>query len=69
MFMVDRRSFILWTQGILLNRKGNQVEVGDGRRNEEAEERMNKGETIGLLVNGELVSTMKLEHGGYQETK
>jgi hypothetical protein len=36
MFMVDRESLILWSQGILLKRKGMQVEVGDNVKNEEA---------------------------------
>lgn len=71
MITVDRAGFILWTQGQLLVRKADGTFIcSDNIKNEEAEVALQKGETIGLLVGGELVSTMAYskEAGGYKET-
>jgi hypothetical protein len=65
MLMVDREGFIAFTQGILLERIGNKVIVGDDIIFEEAIKRIEKGEEVGLLVHGEHFSTMK----GHKEIK
>lgn len=68
--IVDRESFIAWTQGVLLERDADgTMVVGDDIRNEQAEYALEKGETIGLTVGGKLVSTMSYdsEADGYVE--
>lgn len=67
MIIVDRESFIAWTQGILIHRTKNKLIVGDNTKHEVAEKLLEQGETIGFTVNGELFSTMKLEDSGYVE--
>jgi len=68
MIIVKRQGFMLWTQGILMDRdrEGNVV-IGDDTKNEEAEKALERGEEIGLTINGRLVSTMKLEDGAFVE--
>lgn len=62
MIIVDRDSFIAWTQGILLDRKADGTFVcGDNELNKEAEEALKNGKTIGLTVEGRIVSTMSLD--------
>lgn len=60
MFVVDRDSFISWVQGIMLDRdsSGNMI-IGDDIRNEEAHERLLKGEDIYLSDCGEIVSKIR----------
>jgi hypothetical protein len=60
MLVVDRDSFMAWMQGILLERDAEgYVLVGDSVDNERAEDALEKGETIGLTVDGRLVSTLR----------
>jgi len=68
MIQVNRGDFIAWVQGDLLVRdvKGRCL-VGDNQAHEDAEAAMNQGKTIGLLVNGQVVSTMRLTREGYVE--
>lgn len=68
MIIVDRNSFIAYSEGILMDFHEGKGVVGDSLKNEEAEAAMERGETIGLMVGGELVTTMKLEDGGFVET-
>lgn len=68
MLIVDRESFIAWTEGVLLDRDENgKVIVGDDIKNVRAEAVLEKGKIIGLTVAGKLVSTMSLEKGSYVE--
>ena len=68
MLVVDRNSFMAWVGGALLirDRAGSCI-VGDDVRNEEAEAAMQRGETIGLSVNGRIVSTMRDIGDAYEE--
>jgi len=69
---LDRRLFIMWVEGVLLDRdaKGNCV-VLDGsdfaKRAEVAEKAMENGETIYLTVNGKCVTKMYDDGEGYVE--
>lgn len=68
MIIVDRNSFIAWTEGILMERAGDKIlKIGDNIKHEEAEEALNQGEKIGLTVKGELISTMSLTEHGFSE--
>jgi hypothetical protein len=66
---VNRNSFIAWTQGILLDRdsKGS-VLVGDDIKNELAEKALKEGKPIWLTDGGKIISQMKLDINGFQET-
>lgn len=70
MLIVDRDSFIAWTEGTLLERRidGTFV-VGDDETNERAEKALEAGETIGLTIGGRLESTMAFDEaqGDYVE--
>lgn len=53
-----------WLDGTLLERNSKgEVRVGDKVENDEAEQALQNGETVGFTVGGKLVSTMKLEGG------
>lgn len=68
MLVVDRSSFRAWAQGVLLDRDAEgRCIVGDNADHDEAERRMEAGETVLLVVNGVVVSTMRLKDGSYTE--
>lgn len=68
MLIIDRESFIAWTEGVLLDRDENKkVLVGDDTKNVRAEAALQKGKIVGLTVAGKLVSMMSLEKGKYVE--
>lgn len=68
MFVVDRESFIAWTQGILLERNARgQVVVGDNIANEQAMEILESGGKVYLSVNNEVISYIFLTKDGYRE--
>ena len=68
MFIVDRNQFIAWTQGILLKRNsdGNCFVVNETVC-EEATKRLEQGEEVGFMIDGELKSKMKIQDGQYVE--
>lgn len=66
-FCTDREQFIMWTKGELIIRDRDSLKYVDELDCEEAENRLDEGETIGLLMNGELKTTMKLGKKGYIE--
>lgn len=69
MLIIDRKNFIAWTEGILLDRDehGRVCVVGDNEIHERAVAAMDAGETIGLTVGGKIVTSMRLTDGGYEE--
>lgn len=68
MIVVNRQDFMAWTVGIFLERKSDKsLIVGDKPIHEKAKEAMDKGETIGLIDGGQIVSHMKLTDDGYKE--
>lgn len=68
MFVVDRDSFISWTQGILLDRDNSgKCVIGDNIAHEEAQERLDKGEIVGLSVKGVIKTTIQLVDEAYRE--
>ena len=67
-YIVNRKAFIAWSQGILLDRDASgQCVVGDNIAHEQAEAAMDRGEEITLTVGGYAVSTMRLTDAGYVE--
>jgi len=65
---VERRAFMAWVDGVLLDRqRDGTVVVGDLRIHEEAEKLMMAGGIVGLLVDGKPASTMTLEDDGFVE--
>jgi hypothetical protein len=68
MFVIDRNSFIVWTQGILLTRNASgHVVVGDNVVHEQTMEILESGEKVYLSVNNKVVSYIRLAEDGYQE--
>lgn len=61
MLIVDRSSFIAWTDGILFDRTPTTLVVGDNVRHDKALKALECGETIGLSVNGRLFSTLAFD--------
>jgi len=58
---IDRDAFVAWSLGILLERyPSGHIVIGDRAEHSEAQRLMDSGEVIGLLVGGELFSTMAL---------
>ena len=69
MFTVSRRELIAWVEGDLLHfRKGKGIAVNEIAC-EKAERLMTAGETIGLTVNGKIVTTMRLTDNGFEESR
>ena len=70
MLYVNRNDFMAWTEGMLLKRfESGQVLIGDKAEHVKAKQLLDADETIGLLVNGELFSTMSLEKDSMGEYK
>lgn len=68
MKLVNREGFILHTEGTLLYRDGSgKCQIGDGLEFEEAVKILEKGGEIGLISDGEQVSTIKSINGVYVE--
>ena len=67
MLIVDREEFRLWTEGILLQREGTHIVVGDNVKHEAAEKALDRGEVIGLTIDSRLVSYLQLVNGKYVE--
>jgi len=69
MIIINRASFIAYTQGVLMDFKDGTGVVGDNINHERAEEALNNGETVGLSVGGKLFSTIALdkEAGEFRE--
>jgi hypothetical protein len=67
MFTVNRENFTAWTQGILLDNRHGHYIAGDDVACEEAEQRLQKGETIALTVRGEIVSTISFDGEAFTE--
>ena len=66
--VVNRKDFIAWSEGTLLDRRGdNIISLGDQVIHEKAQEALDAGETIALTINGEIVSHMKLVDEAYKE--
>lgn len=69
--VVDRASFIAWTKGILLERTGTTLVIGDRDENRKAEEILLKGGTALLTVDGRPFSALRAdqEQRRYVETR
>lgn len=67
MFIIGREDLINWSQGIIMHREGLNCFATDELSCKEAEKRLQNGEKIGLTINNELVSTMQLVNGCYEE--
>lgn len=67
MFVVDRRGFMLWTQGIYLKRDGLEVVIVPSTACEAADKALRRGERIGLTEGGEIVTTMVASDGSFKE--
>ena len=68
MIVVDRTDFIAWSEGLLLERKGQYITaLGDQEIHERAQEALDRGEAIALTINGEIVTNMKMIDGSYTE--
>lgn len=66
---VDRDGFIAWTEGSLMERRGNRAMVVNTTKCRKAVSAMDRGEVIGLTRDEKLVSTMCYdETKGYVET-
>jgi hypothetical protein len=65
---VNREQFIAWTQGILLERNsdGGCFAVNETKC-EEAQKRLEQGEEIGFMINGELKSKIAMINNQYME--
>jgi len=67
---VDRERLIAFSDGILLSRTVDGiVTIGDDPNCYAAEAAMDKGETVALLVDGNIVSYCRLVDGAYVEIK
>jgi hypothetical protein len=68
--IVDRASFIKWTEGYLLYRTKTKMVVGDTLANREAEKILKKGGTVLLTIDSKPVSTVRLnkKRNCYEET-
>jgi hypothetical protein len=64
---VDRQQFVRWTEGYLLKVDDHEYTVVNEAQCERAVKAMERGEHVGLTVDGELVSWMRLTSAGYQE--
>ena len=69
MLIVERSSFIAWTQGILLDFSMGRGIVGDSADNEEAEKAVRRGERVGLTINGRLHSVIQQDGEKFVEKK
>lgn len=68
MVKVERKKFKIWTTGLLLDRDSSGVcKVYDGEDCEEAQEALDRGETIQLTSFGKVISEMSVVDGIYQE--
>jgi len=67
MLTVPRAQFIAWTNGTLLDFENGSGIIVDELACEAAKAALDKGETIGLLIKGRIVTTMRLVDGSYQE--
>lgn len=68
MLVVNRQDFIAWTEGILLERDAEGVcRVGDREIHEKAKQALDRGETIALAEQGNIVSCMQLIEDEYVE--
>ena len=65
MFMIDRQGLFNYAQGILLSRDEDSMEITPEAKCIEAERRLNNSETIGLTINDELVSVMRINGESY----
>lgn len=66
---VNRADFIAWTEGELFQRDAQgRCLVGDHEDHERAQCILDTGGVVGLLVEGRLVSTIRLTEAGYVET-
>jgi len=69
-YKLNRRNFIDWSNGLLLERdKEANVRCLDQKLYEKAQEALDKGEVVYLCVNGKVVTQMKLEEGVYVERR
>ena len=59
--VVDRDGFVAWTQGIIFERRGNHLVIGDSMENVRAEKLLKKGETVMLTRGGVPFSTVTLD--------
>lgn len=70
MFTVNREKFIAWFNGALFERDSEgKVLVFDYDKHEEVEQRLMAGETIGLTMNGKIVSVLVNKPEGIFEEK
>ncbi len=68
MVVVNRRDFIAWTEGILLERDAmGTCRIGDREIHEKAKQALDRGETIALTEQGNIVSYMQLVVDEYLE--
>ena len=58
---VDRESFILWTEGILLENKFGKIKLAEELECIEAEEELKKGNKVILMNSGRPVSTIQYD--------
>ena len=68
-FIVDRQQFIMWTQGVLLKREGDEVIAVDEIACGKAQEYLDSGGKIFLTVDGEVVTAVEKTKAGYVEKK
>lgn len=69
MFTINREVFVNYTQGVLLSRnEDGSFIIADNLECDEAAKRLTLCEIIGLVKNGEIISTMQInEKGEYVE--
>ena len=67
MIQVNREEFMLWSTGLLLDNDKGSVLCFDRKEHQEAEDAMERGETIVLMVEGKPFSTMSLQGDGFEE--
>jgi hypothetical protein len=64
LMVVDRAAFIAWCSGVLLERDGDgKCVVGDHVNHPLAEAALERGEEVGLMVDGKLFSKLVVEGG------
>lgn len=61
MIIVERQQFINWTNGIFLDFKRGKGIIVNERMCQKAHDSAQKGEEIGFTIDGELISTAKLD--------
>jgi len=64
---LDRASYMAWVDGVLLDRRGDSVLVGDNVKHDQSEQVLREGGRVILTIDGEPVSEMIETEDGYYE--